>query len=152
MTSADLETYILTGSVGVIERFFDVPLSWDDPSGPQIQVFARNLVPAVDGKVDVKSDRPYMVYLQGGPGFEVNVLTYKEIATTIHDAGYQTLWLDQRGTGLSTPISGELFEGKSDDEIATYLKNFRADSIGKPTHPTSSSSDKLTILSAHSSF
>lgn len=86
-------------------------------------------MPAVDGVVNVKSERPYMIYLQGGPGFQVDVLSYKEIAKTIHEAGYQTLWLDARGTGLSTPVSGELFQGKSDEEIASYLKHFRADSI-----------------------
>ena len=41
----------------------------------------------------------------------------------------KTLWLDQRGTGLSTPVSEELLEGKTDQEKADYLKHFRADNI-----------------------
>lgn len=44
----------------------------------------------------------------------------------------QTLWLDQRGTGLSTPISPDVLTHlPTDAEKVRYLKNFRADSIGK---------------------
>ena len=45
----------------------------------------------------------------------------------------QTLWLDPRGTGLSTPVSADTLPSrlKSDQDIADYLKYFRADSIGK---------------------
>ena len=45
----------------------------------------------------------------------------------------QTLWLDQRGTGLSTPVSPPETLPPSvttDEQIAQYLKYFRADSIG----------------------
>ena len=45
----------------------------------------------------------------------------------------QTLWLDQRGTGLSSPISAEFLASLPNDPAkAKYLKNFRADSIGEP--------------------
>jgi len=47
------------------------------------------------------------------------------------DKGYQVLQLDQRGTGLSTPISGStLHERGSVEEQMAYLKLFRADNIG----------------------
>jgi len=43
---------------------------------------------------------------------------------------FQSLWLDQRGTGLSTAISAETLENKSTDEAkAAYIKHFRADNI-----------------------
>lgn len=42
----------------------------------------------------------------------------------------KTLWLDQRGTGMSTYISADMLASKSDHEKAAYLKHFRADSIG----------------------
>jgi hypothetical protein len=44
----------------------------------------------------------------------------------------QTLWLDQRGTGLSTPLSPDTLPSSinTDEQIAKYLKHFRADSIG----------------------
>ena len=47
------------------------------------------------------------------------------------DKGYQVLQLDQRGTGLSTPISGAtLLDIGTVEEQANYLKLFRADNIG----------------------
>lgn len=47
------------------------------------------------------------------------------------DKGYQVLQLDQRGTGLSTPISGgTLSDLGSLTEQVSYLKMFRADNIG----------------------
>jgi pimeloyl-ACP methyl ester carboxylesterase len=55
------------------------------------------------------------------------------------DKGYQVLQLDQRGTGLSTPVSGATLHdrGTAEDQVA-YLKLFRADNIGAhpSTHPT----------------
>ena len=52
------------------------------------------------------------------------------------DKGYQVLQLDQRGTGLSTPISsGTLLElGDVEDQV-DYLKLFRADNIGTSSYP-----------------
>lgn len=47
------------------------------------------------------------------------------------DKGYQVLQLDQRGTGLSTPISGATLQDIGTvEEKAHYLKLFRADNIG----------------------
>jgi len=47
------------------------------------------------------------------------------------DKGYQVLQLDQRGTGLSTPISGgTLLEGRDLEQQVAYMKLFRADNIG----------------------
>lgn len=47
------------------------------------------------------------------------------------DKGYQVLQLDQRGTGLSTPISGAtLLDHRNLEEQVAYLKLFRADNIG----------------------
>jgi pimeloyl-ACP methyl ester carboxylesterase len=46
------------------------------------------------------------------------------------DHGFQVLLLDQRGTGLSTPVSAASLESfKSDEEKVAYLTHFRADSI-----------------------
>ncbi|KAJ3565185.1 hypothetical protein NP233_g7803 [Leucocoprinus birnbaumii] len=43
----------------------------------------------------------------------------------------QILWLDQRGTGLSTPLTPDTLPAriKTDEEIADYLKHFRQDNI-----------------------
>ena len=58
----------------------------------------------------------------------------RPVETTHESQKKKTLWLDQRGTGLSTPVSEELLEGKTDQEKADYLKHFRADNIGMWAH------------------
>ncbi|EIM80537.1 alpha/beta-hydrolase [Stereum hirsutum FP-91666 SS1] len=125
-----LETYRIKDDIKVIERFFTLPLNYADPEGEKIQVFARNLIPVNKAKTKAEEDKlPYMVYLQGGPGSEVELMGSSSYSGELHDRGYQTLWLDQRGTGLSTTVSAELLQSKSDKEKATYLKHFRADNI-----------------------
>jgi pimeloyl-ACP methyl ester carboxylesterase len=110
---------------GVIftEREHGVPLDHAQPDGPQISVFARELA-APDGP-----DRPYLVFLQGGPGFEATRPTSPPtgwIKRAIQD--YRVLLLDQRGTGRSTPV-GSAIPGDSPQAQAEYLTHFRADSI-----------------------
>jgi pimeloyl-ACP methyl ester carboxylesterase len=52
------------------------------------------------------------------------------ITNAILDRGYQMLYLDQRGTGLSTPISADTLALQGDaQKQADYLKHFRADNI-----------------------
>ncbi|ESK97293.1 proline iminopeptidase [Moniliophthora roreri MCA 2997] len=128
------ETYYYKEGIKVVERFFEVPLDHGNPSGEKIRVFARNMIPRSKAKTKEDEDKlPFLVYLQGGPGFEVPLQSSFGFAAEIHDRGYQTLWLDQRGTGLSTPFSYETLPAnvKTDQEIANYLKYFRADSIVK---------------------
>jgi pimeloyl-ACP methyl ester carboxylesterase len=106
------------------EHEFEVPLDHMRPEGDHITVFAREVADP-DGQ-----DRPFLVYLQGGPGFEAPRPTSGPtspgwLATALRD--YRVLMLDQRGTGRSTPIG--LLPGMSPHEQADYLKLFRADSI-----------------------
>ncbi|KAJ7257038.1 alpha/beta-hydrolase [Mycena rebaudengoi] len=126
----DQETYTLTGSVKVVERFFTLPLDYSNPQGEKIRIFARNLIPTQKAKTAEEQEKlPYLLYLQGGPGFECELDGILQIASVVHEQGYQTLWLDSRGTGLSTPFSTELVEDHPDSEIFEYLKHFRADNI-----------------------
>ncbi|KAJ4471627.1 alpha/beta-hydrolase [Lentinula aciculospora] len=132
LSSMDLETYINKEQVKVVEHFFDLPLDYNHPFGEKIRVFARNLIPKNKAKTEKEeNDLPYLMYLQGGPGFEVGLMGSSGFAGEIHEQGYQTLWLDPRGTGLSTPIFADTLPArlKSDQDIADYLKHFRADSI-----------------------
>uniref|UniRef100_A0A0W0FIZ2 Putative alpha/beta-hydrolase n=1 Tax=Moniliophthora roreri TaxID=221103 RepID=A0A0W0FIZ2_MONRR len=135
--SNEPETYYYKEGIKVIERFFEVPLDHDNPSGEKIRVFARNMIPRSKAKTKEEEDKlPFLLYLQGGPGFETPLQSSTGFAaerTQIHERGYKTLWLDQRGTGLSTPFSYETLPTnvKADQEIADYLKFFRADSIVK---------------------
>ena len=55
---------VLLPGLVAIEHTFDVPLDHGDDAGDRITVFARELADP-DGR-----DRPFLVYLQGGPGFE----------------------------------------------------------------------------------
>jgi pimeloyl-ACP methyl ester carboxylesterase len=75
--------------------------------------------------------KPYLVYLQGGPGFAAPSVADDALPAYVRRAAkdYTVLLLDQRGTGLSTPIIGEHFDGVDPTMAADYLANFRADSI-----------------------
>jgi pimeloyl-ACP methyl ester carboxylesterase len=105
------------------EREHTVPLDHAQPNGPTITVFTRE-VAAPDG-----GDRPYLVFLQGGPGFEATRPTSPPtgwLKRAIQD--YRVLLLDQRGTGRSTPV-GSTIPGDTPQAQAAYLTLFRADSI-----------------------
>ncbi|TFK45074.1 alpha/beta-hydrolase [Crucibulum laeve] len=126
------ESYTIKGGMKVIERFFKLPLDYGNPSGEKITVFARHMIPTRKAKSpEDQAKLPFFVYLQGGPGFEVALQGSSGYAGELHDQGYQSLWLDQRGTGLSTAVSPDTLPPtvRSDEEIANYLKHFRADSI-----------------------
>lgn len=105
------------------ERERTVPLDHARPDGPRITVFTRD-VAAPDGL-----DRPYLVFLQGGPGFEATRPTSPPtgwLKRALQD--YRVLLIDQRGTGRSTPVGREI-PGDTPDAQAIYLTHFRADSI-----------------------
>ena len=115
-------TYRVPGAM-LTEREHPVPLDHAAPGGPQITVFTRE-VAAPDGL-----DRPYLVFLQGGPGFEAARPTSPPSGWMKRAlADYRVLLLDQRGTGRSTPV-GTMISGDSAEEQAAYLTHFRADSI-----------------------
>ncbi|HTW20265.1 MAG TPA: alpha/beta fold hydrolase [Mycobacteriales bacterium] len=116
-------SYRMPGLV-VTDHTIDVPLDHSEPAGQQIAVFAR-VVADPDGQ-----DRPFLVFLQGGPGFEAPRPTgvphspgWLERAL----ADYRVVMLDQRGTGRSTPIHDVAGWGPA--EQASYLTHFRADAI-----------------------
>ncbi len=113
----------LPGAV-VTEHSFEVPLDHDDEAGERITVFVREVADP-DGR-----DRPFLVFLQGGPGFEAPRPTRKPTSPAWLGRAlteFRVLMLDQRGTGRSTPV-GEL-AGLSPQQQADYLAHFRADSI-----------------------
>ena len=115
-------TYHAPGVV-LTEREHLVPLDHARPDGEQITVFTRE-VAAPDGL-----DRPYLVFLQGGPGFEAARPTSPPSGWMKRAlAEYRVLLLDQRGTGRSTPV-GSVIPGDTAEAQAAYLACFRADSI-----------------------
>jgi pimeloyl-ACP methyl ester carboxylesterase len=116
-------TYPVPGLV-LTEHEFAVPLDHARPDGERITVFAREIA-APEGR-----DRPFLVFLQGGPGFEAARATGNPISPgwlerALED--FRVLMLDQRGTGRSTPVG--TLPGMAPAEQAAYLTHFRADSI-----------------------
>jgi pimeloyl-ACP methyl ester carboxylesterase len=115
-------TYRAPGAI-FTEREHTVPLRHGAPGGETLTVFTRE-VAAPDG-----ADRPYLVFLQGGPGFEASRPTSPPsgwIARALAD--YRVLLLDQRGTGRSSPVGSRL-PGATPEAQADYLTQFRADAI-----------------------
>jgi pimeloyl-ACP methyl ester carboxylesterase len=115
-------TIRITGAI-LTEREHVVPLDHAHSRGPKITVFSREVADP-DG-----ADRPYLVFLQGGPGFEAARPTSPPSGWLKRAlADYRVLLLDQRGTGRSTPV-GRVIPGDSPGAQAEYLTQFRADSI-----------------------
>ncbi|MFS8197777.1 alpha/beta fold hydrolase [Streptomyces sp. CWNU-52B] len=108
------------------DRRFTVPLDHDAPAGETIELYAREVV--ASDRAD--QDLPWLVYLQGGPGFGANRFIGKEawLGRALED--YRVLLLDQRGTGSSTPLSRQTLPLRGGPrEQADHLALFRADSI-----------------------
>eukprot|EP00210_Caulerpa_lentillifera_P005956 g5691.t1 len=114
----------------VWDHTFQVPLDWNNEvsSERSISIFAREVISSNKSN----SQMPYLLYLQGGPGFA---------ATLPIDAGswlrsatnyFRVILMDQRGTGRSSPITcWNLEQQGSARKQADYLKFFRSDSIVK---------------------
>jgi pimeloyl-ACP methyl ester carboxylesterase len=94
-----------------------VPLDHARPDGERITLFAREI--ADPGG----ADRPFLVFLQGGPGFEAPRPTEPSSPGWLERAlkDFRVLMLDERGTGRSTPVFGP--------QRPERLAHFRADSI-----------------------
>ena len=104
---------------------FELPLDYSNPAGSKIKVFAREVV----APGSEKRDLPYVVFFQGGPGSGsprplTNSGWIKRMAKE-----YRVLLLDQRGTGISTPVTAQALRHLSPGEQAGYLRHFRADNI-----------------------
>lgn len=117
------------------ELWFEVPLDYANPDSRKLKLFARSAVryerPIVEPAAGDKShQKPYLVYLQGGPGYGNPLPQDSPLSTYMLDRGYELLLLDYRGVGLSSTVSAEtlpLVGGPR--EQADYLKLFRADNI-----------------------
>jgi pimeloyl-ACP methyl ester carboxylesterase len=115
---------VATPGLALVEHEFAVPLDHADPDGERITVFAREVADP-DGR-----DRPFLVYLQGGPGFEAPRPTRHPSSPGWLDRAlkdFRVLMLDQRGTGRSSPVGA--LPGLSAREQAERLTHFRADAI-----------------------
>lgn len=111
----------------VTEHTLSVPLDHARPDGERIDLFARAVVLAE--KVDAK--QPWLVFLQGGPGFEGPRPTSPESPPWLRRAlaDYRVLLLDQRGMGRSTPLGTVDATAAPPQALADRLALFRADAI-----------------------
>ncbi|MET7422014.1 alpha/beta fold hydrolase [Dactylosporangium sp. NPDC005555] len=105
------------------DHMITVPLDHEVAGGPTIEVYAREIA-AADGR-----DLPYLVYLQGGPGFEApRPSSWPSSPAWLERAlrDFRVVMLDQRGTGRSTPYGDPGPDAAAD---ARRLTHFRADAI-----------------------
>lgn len=119
---------VMPSGVVVTEHEIEVPLDHARSDGARVPLFARELA-APDG-----ADRPYLVYLQGGPGGESPRPTFGRAPGSTSPAWidralrhFRVLLLDDRGTGRSAPLGGLAAMTPADQ--AEHLSHFRADAI-----------------------
>lgn len=122
----------------ITNLWLDAPLDHRHPEAETIEIFAR--VATAEGG----ADKPYLVFLQGGPGFEAPRPTIDSpswVSRLLRE--YQVVMLDQRGTGRSTPVGVQVSReangltaavtgrpaGRSVAEQTDYLTHLRADEI-----------------------
>ena len=115
---------------------FAVPLNHQRPDGEQITVFGREVVGAEHVDTDRRStdradaDLPWLLFLQGGPGGAAPRPVDRSgwLGRAVRD--YRVLLLDQRGTGLSSPVNRHTLARLAGPAAqAEYLAHFRADAI-----------------------
>ena len=118
------------------EHYFTLPLDHFSPESAEngaapdtITVFAREYVSSDHTEAEAE-DLPWLLFLQGGPGGRGNRLASLGGWSKAAARNFRILMLDQRGTGLSTPLDRNTLPSRGTAEAqAAYLEHFRADSI-----------------------
>lgn len=107
-----------------LKHQFELPLDYQHPN-TTIRVFAREMRGLQAGAAEL----PFLVFFQGGPGFGAQrpVANGGWFSRILKE--YRVLLLDQRGTGLSSPISYASLAHLNSEQQAEYLSHFRADNI-----------------------
>ncbi len=122
-----MSSYRHPGTV-LSDHHVSVPLDHERPDGELITVFGREVVAAA--RAGERDRLPWLVFLQGGPGFAAQRPVGREAWLDRALDGYRVLLLDQRGTGRSSRVTARsLARFGSAAAQARYLAHFRADSI-----------------------
>lgn len=113
-----------------------MPKDYAAPKAGTLKLFGRVVnkterpADAPRAQPDLVSKKPFLVYLEGGPGFGNPQPQDAPLTKHFLDRGYQLLYLDYRGTGLSTPINAKHVTSLGNAAAqADYLKLFRQDNI-----------------------
>ncbi|MFD8643479.1 alpha/beta fold hydrolase [Streptomyces zaomyceticus] len=123
-----MTTYRQPGLV-LTDHRFPVPLDHARPDGERIEVFGREVVASDNAGAD-RERLPWLVYLEGGPGFGARRFIGPQAWLGRAVKEFRVLLLDQRGTGRSTPANRQTLPLRGTPaEQADYLAHFRADSI-----------------------
>ena len=105
---------------------FTVPLDHEQRSDESLSIFAR----AVRNSEKAAETRPWLVFLQGGPGFPGPRPIKNDgwLKRALDD--YHVLLLDSRGNGRSSVVLPQTLSRRGNARAqADYLMHFRADSI-----------------------
>ena len=116
-------SYRLDG-LQLTDHHFQVPLDHAAPAGEQLTLFAREV--SRRGAEQL----PYLVFFQGGPGFEATRPMDHSgwMRRALQD--HRVLLLDQRGTGRSSPIDADTLHSFGESrQQAERLTLYRADNI-----------------------
>ncbi|RPA82990.1 alpha/beta-hydrolase [Ascobolus immersus RN42] len=129
----------LSGNIQVKELHFKLPFHArtnnttngnfsSTDNNETIPIFARAVRTRPKTGASAAWSAPWILYLQGGPGFECSSPSRSSFTAYLLDKGYQVLFMDQRGTGLSGAVSAEDVVEKGDGAVE-WLKQYRADGI-----------------------
>lgn len=100
-----------------------VALDYRNPSAGDLHVFVREF------RLRGGEGKPYVIYLQGGPGFaSPRFESHGSFLKPLLER-FNVLLLDQRGTGLSGRIDIHDLKSMTEDERVSYLSLFRAPNI-----------------------
>lgn len=119
------EPYRIPG-LELIDHTFKAPLDYSSPGGREIDLFVREV-----RDLDPESkEKPFLVFLQGGPGFRSPIPIEKTGWLKRALTEFRVLMYDTRGNGLSTPVDHQtlVLEGNAEAQAA-YLAHFRQDNI-----------------------
>ncbi|GAA1106400.1 alpha/beta fold hydrolase [Nesterenkonia jeotgali] len=129
-------TATLIDGTQITDHWLQVPLVHPTDrrasDGEAIRIYAREFVAAeaaAQGREHVES-LPWLLFLQGGPGGKGS--RPAKLGGWMAEAGtkFRILMLDQRGTGLSTPLTRHSLAARGDAAAqAAHMRHYRADSI-----------------------